>query len=870
MQSNQKFYSKSNFENMVSEVMTTCGIRENKVGSVKKVVADEMKKLYSRYGDKIPTGMEPRKFITVLNNSVVKSVKGVIDNYRRQHSPSSTSTASAKTALSAPRLPPRSAVIGREGESASARMSQYKDSRDRDVPDERMINTARPTSLAEFSYSGGDASIGAPISAPPSADSYISASGEVIPQRLLQHTEQPEDVPRSARGSRDSMSRESMSRDGSSPVVARSSRGSAIDDRYQELLGSRDYAGRNGRSRPPREEINFGDYEDTRKLGYRERMEAKMKDQSQSMDPNTTGGMAGMMGFAGGFAGFDPNMPVGQSWGGDITSMQTNPPVVASDASLSAYNPYLGGNPQMAPERAPPMVPQMSPHMAPQRQPRVVESFGMTPQMVPTTMAQQAMMPPMMNPAMMMPSPEIMNQAIRGQLDPATMLQLMSNPVAMYQLALMQQQQTSPQMAQVVPVAPVAEEVPTKPAKSKTKIKHVDSKQRETVPVDTTEVKQVSQTAKVSEEDDTDVKEKIKILHDKKQELIVEARKFKHERSEFEKNMEAKRKELEAYAEQKQQELEEKQRDLEQLIERLRKERGETDIKIEHESSVASKKNDDKKEVTTHPERKLEAKVETKVTIDDAEDEDEDEPIAKKEEPKEEEATEDDANDEEKTSIPSPPVNAGSITSSELKVQKIVIKSAEVTEPENYHDYMYNFPQELKNVKRLELVQYDIPPITRPINVGDYSVKINNNELKMPRKFIGISDILDEIKELLDDENFELTFDHKINKVIINRVDENNFTINNEGKSIFKLLGFTEDKYSGNERYVSNKPIDINLGTVELIIDDEKFADINLKTPERYLKNYVSDSLKLMSIKFTYNGNPVKMAQHELVFNVFY
>jgi hypothetical protein len=200
-----------------------------------------------------------------------------------------------------------------------------------------------------------------------------------------------------------------------------------------------------------------------------------------------------------------------------------------------------------------------------------------------------------------------------------------------------------------------------------------------------------------------------------------------------------------------------------------------------------------------------------------------------------------------------------------LKTKKskiISINAEEYTDPEYFNDYMVDLPENLKNIIGIEVLDYSFPKELCHIN----DINNNNNKLvilvNQEEKVIELEDgqysideITDGLQAAFDTEEMNISIDIDDNEHIVLSSMENEFSFKND--SLGKVLGFTEEEYSGEKVYISENKHTL-VSKIYLYIDNisnnEPFGIIDLKsrkvTPLSKKFNKPISEIKEMILKF--------------------
>jgi hypothetical protein len=173
----------------------------------------------------------------------------------------------------------------------------------------------------------------------------------------------------------------------------------------------------------------------------------------------------------------------------------------------------------------------------------------------------------------------------------------------------------------------------------------------------------------------------------------------------------------------------------------------------------------------------------------------------------------------------------------ERDIQKIIIQPDEKEDSKYYSDFMIDFNEKynrtFKNISNLQLKVKKLPKLT-PLITSDCNTLniIINGETKNIELDDGeysIDDIVDGITENLSDVNIECKID-KNNRVIIQNTEGEDFDIDCTTNSFAKYLGFVNDSYSGESKYISELPNKLSINKIYLFIPNiqkELFCTIN-------------------------------------------
>ena len=175
--------------------------------------------------------------------------------------------------------------------------------------------------------------------------------------------------------------------------------------------------------------------------------------------------------------------------------------------------------------------------------------------------------------------------------------------------------------------------------------------------------------------------------------------------------------------------------------------------------------------------------------------------------------------------------------SNDLKLKKIHIDSSKLSVPEHYGKYIVNmeetFDGPLKRIKNINIYKYNIPTnikINETCDKLNITYQENKLELEITNKQYTIEELIIKIdtglkKNLNDNTKVELIDN---NKVKISSDDI--LTLENEESSILRVFGFTQNNYSGEKSYISEKKHIFNIDNLYLYItniSENPFAVIN-------------------------------------------
>ena len=191
---------------------------------------------------------------------------------------------------------------------------------------------------------------------------------------------------------------------------------------------------------------------------------------------------------------------------------------------------------------------------------------------------------------------------------------------------------------------------------------------------------------------------------------------------------------------------------------------------------------------------------------------------------------------------------------------------------------------ELINIKTIKITNFDgihnIPNINNENN--KINLFINENEIIKDIKTDNyqISDLLDLLNNELDNVLFEFLPDDSY-KISVKYLDSditsdkiNTFTINNTQNSIFRVLGFTKDTYSGKTEYISEEPV--NLSRIPpfylyMLINNEKMYKFNIRELNKVYKKEFKESINIIhTITFMVkqDNNQMYDLQNYISFNI--
>ena len=215
----------------------------------------------------------------------------------------------------------------------------------------------------------------------------------------------------------------------------------------------------------------------------------------------------------------------------------------------------------------------------------------------------------------------------------------------------------------------------------------------------------------------------------------------------------------------------------------------------------------------------------------------------------------------------------------------IIIKSDKYAEPEYYNDYMVQLDKPYKNIKCIELIDYKFPNMSQDIEItndnNEFTFIFDNDEqsVQLDTGIYNIKNVINTIQEVLDDAEIHLQLKINNNKIIIQHTEKENFGLKNDEHSILRELGFTNETYEDNYKYVGEDEIK-NITKMYMFIENISEKDpiglIDLEksvTPIKKQFKKPINELKEMIIKFKINKDDDDLVDfnkqpHELNFKL--
>ena len=260
------------------------------------------------------------------------------------------------------------------------------------------------------------------------------------------------------------------------------------------------------------------------------------------------------------------------------------------------------------------------------------------------------------------------------------------------------------------------------------------------------------------------------------------------------------------------------------------------------------------------------------------------------------------------------------LVKTEKKVKNLIKKNSNILNIEkktylidskqynNQSKYNFSFNEELKNIKRIELISYDFPIISNNINSmnNKFYFKINSIksidqdskqesdseerctgdedeviEMMIPHGNYDISSLIKKINKLCRSYKISMSYNKNTSKVTIKSDNEENVIIFNKESSVLKILGFTELEYNNESKYVSNNSYDLRKNKYVKIkinnLDDQNFADVFIQPGKinSYYKDFdpIICSLENLDIEMQdNNGNLIDFCnlKHRIEFLITY
>jgi hypothetical protein len=204
------------------------------------------------------------------------------------------------------------------------------------------------------------------------------------------------------------------------------------------------------------------------------------------------------------------------------------------------------------------------------------------------------------------------------------------------------------------------------------------------------------------------------------------------------------------------------------------------------------------------------------------------------------------------------------------KNQIILVKSEQYAEPEFFNDYMVELDKTFKNVKCIEIQNCNFPKLEKEIEItddnSDFTFSVNNDEqsVQLEHGTFTIKEIINTIQEVLDDADIDLKLSIVNNTINIEHTENDDFSLINNHNSILRELGFTEDIYENESKYISDNEIK-NINKIYMFIDnissDEPIGFIDLNKPKSIKKEFKKpiNELKEIIVKFKVNKDDDKL-----------
>lgn len=194
----------------------------------------------------------------------------------------------------------------------------------------------------------------------------------------------------------------------------------------------------------------------------------------------------------------------------------------------------------------------------------------------------------------------------------------------------------------------------------------------------------------------------------------------------------------------------------------------------------------------------------------------------------------------------------------------------------NKTEFRYELVKELKNVKKLEILSYDIPLNNNNINEGNNKLhfKFSDENVSQTKEKSNESDSEQEVYESEDTDSlvvptgnydistlvkklnkigksYNLTFSYNKNTSKVTIKSEKKFSILKKEDSIMNILGFSLDSYSDEDTYVGNKSYDIRkCNYAHLFISNIKESEIAVVNISGSKNSYYYVDLDDLDIKY--------------------
>ncbi len=201
------------------------------------------------------------------------------------------------------------------------------------------------------------------------------------------------------------------------------------------------------------------------------------------------------------------------------------------------------------------------------------------------------------------------------------------------------------------------------------------------------------------------------------------------------------------------------------------------------------------------------------------------------------------------------------------KYEDILIRSNDYDEPDNFSDYMVEFKQPYHNVTSFQLLNLKLPPISNVITKDNSNIKIllNDDEIQkdVPPNMYDLGNLLKLLNVYLA-PHFNVVETN--NHIKIQNITNTKFDLENNDKSVFRMLGFKKSKYLDKSSYISeeepllgsNKEVFLFIGGIK---DDEAiFKFYSLENPNNLCPLTITldepiDILSDIIISFKYENN---------------